>query len=542
MPTGAGPKSLAALVILLAVGGCKTESVQQHDLEPIEKITLGTFTKNQYPLRYEEAILIAESWRQLGLDVQIEPVNFPNPVVERLFLTRDFDAFLVYFTPQLERLEPDFFTYNTFHSANAEAGGWNLSGFESEPFDRLAETQRREYSAERRKELVLQCQEALYSANPWIVTVNQDELQAYNKKRFRDPVLPRSGGFKDPSAFFTIQPTGDRSVVRLAVEWSGLKTVNPLLASESTQVRMLHFVYDTLVRLGADTQPRLWAATAITPIDEVTFDVTLRDDMYFHDGQLVTAEDVAFTFGFLAEYGAIYFRAAIDPIERTEVVETRKVRFHLRHPYAPFVGYTLALVPILPRHIWSRIDEPVSSANVPPIGSGPFKFGHWKETQEILLERFDGHFQPARVDGVLVIFFGTREAAFTALRRGDADVVDILMPHQLAELNELDHIQTVRLPSHAVDAVVFNLRRRPFSDAQFRLALAHATPRRQILDELFSGYGSLGAALIAPANEPWTHSGLEPHVYDLEKARKTLSDAGYRWDEQGRLCYGPRLE
>ncbi len=113
---------------LLCSLSCTSNEVEESSLEPLGEIRLASFTKTQYPIQYEEAILIAESWKKLGLEVRLEPLNFPNPVVERLFQTREFDAFVIYFTPQLERLEPDFWTYNTFHSSNAGAGGWNMMG------------------------------------------------------------------------------------------------------------------------------------------------------------------------------------------------------------------------------------------------------------------------------------------------------------------------------------------------------------------------------------------------------------------------------
>ena len=534
-------RTLAGLVLASASFlfslACTPGNLEEPGLEPLGEIRLGSFTKTQYPIQYEEAILVAESWKKLGLEVRIEPLNFPNPVVERLFQTREFDAFVIYFTPQLERLEPDFWTYNTFHSSNAGPGGWNITGFASEEFDGLAEAQRAEYDLEKRKTLIRQCQEILHREAPWNVIVNQDELQAYNKENFKDPVIPKPGGFKDPMAFFTIKPVGDRKVIRWAVEWSGLKTINPLLVSESTQVRLLHFIYDTLVKIGPDTETQLWAATNIDPINETTFDVSIRDDLHFHDGTRVTTDDVAFTFEFMLEHKAFYFRAALEPIASVEVLDSRTVRFHLKHPYTPFISQTLGMVPLLPRHVWQTMDNPTEHRNIPPVGSGPFKFDHWKETQELALTRFEDHFQPTYVEGVLVVFYGTREAAFTALKRGETDVVDILLPHQMEELKQLDFIQTVQLASHGSDSVIFNVRRPPFSDPQLRLALNYAIPRQQILEELYTGYGNLGAPIIAPANPVWTHSELAPYPYDMNQARDILERAGYRWDRRGRLCY-----
>ena len=117
-------------------------------------------------------------------------------------------------------------------------------------------------------------------------------------------------------------------------------------------------------------------------------------------------------------------------------------------------------------------------------------------------------------------------------------MVDILLPHQMEELKRLHFIQTVQLASHGSDSVIFNVRRPPFSDPQLRLALTYAIPRQQILEELYTGYGNLGASIIAPANPVWTHSELQPYPYDLDHAREILRQAGYRTDSRGRLSYG----
>jgi peptide/nickel transport system substrate-binding protein len=84
------------------------------------------------------------------------------------------------------------------------------------------------------------------------------------------------------------------------------------------------------------------------------------------------------------------------------------------------------------------------------------------------------------------------------------------------------------------------MRRKPFDDPKFRLALTYAVPREQTLEETFQGYGDVGTSVIAPANEYWTNPKIKPYPFDLEKARNILKEAGYRWDEKGRLCYPPK--
>jgi len=517
-----------ALGLGLAFGGTAAKA------EPVKEIVLLTWAKAQFPVEYESAILLAEGWSELGLEIKVEPANFPNPLIERAFVKRDFDAALINFTAQLQRLDPEFYTYNTFHTDRAEAGGWNFSGLQDPEMDALLEAQRTEYDFEKRKALVGDIQSKLNDMNPWLVMLNFDEIQAYNSDNFTDPVLPKVSGFRDAVAFFTLKPTGERDVVRWGLAMSDLKTINPVIASESSQVRLVYLIYDTLMKIGPNTEPQMWMITAIDPIDDTTIEVTLRDDLKFHDGKPVTAEDVAFSYNYMKEKKAAYYTTTLEQLEKAEAVGPNKVRFTLAAPYAPFTTQTLAMVPILPKHVWEGIEDPSTFENAEAIGSGPYKFDYWTKGREFKVSKFEDHFEPTENAGLLAIFYGTAEAAYTALKQEDIDVVDKVLPYQLIELEQLDFITPVNVPSNGSITVVLNMRNAPMNDPAFREALSLATPRQRALMELFEGYGTVGASVIGPANEYWHDPSVTPDDFDIEAAREVLEEAGYSWSD-GRL-------
>jgi len=531
---------LSTGILVLLCGSIAVSKVMAAELKPIQEITLCTWTKTQYPIPYEESFMVAENWKKLGIQVRVEPLNLPNPALEVLFKNTDkFDAYIAIVLGQMERVDPDFFTFNTFHSSNVRPGGWNMAGFINKDFDRLAEMQRTEFDFVKRKAIVDQCQQLLYKENPWISLVNPNEFGAYNKADFKDPVIPKIGGFWDPFPYFTIKPTGERKVIRNARSGTDLKTANPLVASEGGQWMMLSPIYDPLLRIGPDIKPQFYAAESLNTIDQRTHDVTLRKGLKFHDGKPLTVADVKFSYDYMMKHNAPYFKTALDTVESVEILDNNKVRFHLKKPYATFVTQTLAMVPILPKHVWEKIENPTEYNNVPPIGSGPFKFEYWKKGQEFKLARFSDHFKPPYVDGLLVIFYGTNEAAVRGLIQKEADVILALVPEQLKELKKYDYIQTVQLPSPNADTMILNCKKKPFNDPKFRLAMTYTIPRKQMLDELYHGYGNLGASIIGPANVLWTDPSIKPRPFDLEQAKTILKEAGYRWDDKGRLCYPP---
>jgi peptide/nickel transport system substrate-binding protein len=529
---GQALRSLAVAAAVMWAGAIAARAA-----EPVPEVTFVTWTKAQYPVQYEEAMGLAEAWKKLGLAVKVDPLNFPNPFLDRVFKARDFGAAILFFTASLERLDPDFYTYNAFHSSRTAPGGWNFAGLTDPALDRKLEEQRQEYDIGKRKALVDTIQQELMDQNAWLVMVNQDELQAYNKANFAVPVLPKVSGFGDPMAFFKMQPLGRQKIVRWGQQISDLKTINPIVASESSQVRILYMIYDTLVKIGPDTKPELWAAKEVKAVGPTTIQVVLRDGLKWHDGTLLTAEDVKFTFDYMTLHKAPYYNTALEPVAETKVLSPTSVEFTLKRPYAPFTTQTLAMVPLIPKHVWEKIEKPTEYDNIPPVASGPFKFNQWKRGQEFSVTKFADHFAPPPSDGVVSVFYGTREAAFNALIRKEVDVMDRLLAHQVDELKALDFIQTVQVPSTAADTVVLNMRNKPFSDPKFRAALNISIPRKEFLDQFYQGFGTLGASVLAPADEAWSNLTLKPPAYDIEKAKDLLKQAGYSWDSSGRLLY-----
>lgn len=527
------------MIIAFALAVVPASVAAAEQLEPIKEINFTSFPKGQQPWVYQQALMIKENWEKLGLKIRLEPLNIPHPLIQRLFKEKNFDATMMEGTGTVDRLDPDFFLNTVFHSKNAVPGAWNLSGFDDPAYDKLAEAQKVAYDLKKRQQLVWQCQEILFQQNPWVVTVNNNSIQAYNSANFLVPKVSIAG-FNDAMMLFYIQPKGDKKVFRYGTAMADLKTINPLVFNESDQFVYVYSIYDTLVRVTPEGKPELWAAAALDTVDDTTIDVTLRKDMTFHDGKPVTVQDIKFTFDYLAQHKAVYLLKKIESVESVEILSDDTVRFKLKQPYAPFISLTLATTPIMPKHIWEKIDKPHEYRNVPPIGSGPFKFDHWRASQEFMMTRHAGHFSPPLLDSVLFVFYGTGEGVSTALKKKEVDNMVTVSAQQVMDLEERDYIKVLKIPNHTTDGVILNIRRKPFDDPKFRLALAYTIPREQMVEEIFFGFAGVGASMIAPQNEYWHNPNIKPYPYDLERAKAILKEAGYRWNKDGRLCYPPK--
>jgi peptide/nickel transport system substrate-binding protein len=361
-------------------------------------------------------------------------------------------------------------------------------------------------------------------------------LRAYNQEKFKDIILAPGTG---PWSFWTdwsATPTGSQRVFRQASP-ADFKTLNPIMAQLITDQWLMEHIYDSLMRIGADAKPQLWAATKYEWLDGTTIDVTVREGMTFHDGKPVTLEDIRFSFEYSRKSG--YLLSFLQNLESVEIMGDNKLRFKLKEPDAGFIFTVLCQVYILPQHIWGAIDNPATFANENPIGSGPFKFNYYRRDEELSLNAFKEHFAPPKNDGFLHVVYGNIEAIVGALERGEIDstaapVLDTLQAERLAKLPDIKVVSPLTFGMYMLE---YNTRIPPLNDVHFRRAISYAVPVPLMINRIWDGLAVPAGAMISPENKFWHNSNLPPWPYDMEKAKEELRQAGYEWDDQGRLYY-----
>lgn len=149
--------------------------------------------------------------------------------------------------------------------------------------------------------------------------------------------------------------------------------VNPVLANTRADQDVTSLVYSGLLKISEDGGLTPDLASDITVSEDgLTYNIQLKDNVYFHDGVKLTAEDVVFT-----------IQLAQDPDLKSpirgnwsgvtlESVGEFELNLILEEPYAPFMeNFTLG---IMPAHLWSTLPVeqlPFSQLNTEPIGTGP---------------------------------------------------------------------------------------------------------------------------------------------------------------------------
>jgi peptide/nickel transport system substrate-binding protein len=149
--------------------------------------------------------------------------------------------------------------------------------------------------------------------------------------------------------------------------------INPLLAQTDVDRDLTSLVYAGLMRnINGNLVPDIAESYTVSD-DGLTYDFKIKENAYFHDGVRVTAEDIAFTIEKAQDSTIKSPRRALWNEISTEIVNSKEIKFILKHPFSPFIYNTT--IGILPKHLWKDISAEsfvFSEQNCNPVGAGPY--------------------------------------------------------------------------------------------------------------------------------------------------------------------------
>lgn len=285
---------------------------------------------------------------------------------------------------------------------------------------------------------------------------------------------------------------------------------------------------ETLTRLTPEQQLEPWLAETITQLDPNTWQVTLRQNVRFHDGSLLTAEAVAASLqdSLATLPGAKNFVPAETVIS---VVDDRTLRLRTPAP-AGNLPYSLAN--------WNFVIHRPAQDGI-SILTGMYRPVSLEKDQEFVLEPFADYWGgPPPLARLIVRKITDGNARALALQSGDLDMLTNVPPEIAASL-PADITQT-SVPGTRLHYMILNHTRAPFDDIRVREAAAWAIDRQALLAATLDGQGSVAANMYPPS------VGIEivpAQATDVEKAKRLLDEAGWVAGADGvRVKDGQRLE
>ena len=267
----------------------------------------------------------------------------------------------------------------------------------------------------------------------------------------------------------------------------------------------------------------LGAAESMTPNEDATkWTISLRDDVRFHDGRPLHADDIAFSIRFMGDWETSpYFAqqwADVDQANMT-AIDDLTLELPMFRPRADFLDASLALyAPVIPAGIEDLLL---------PNGSGPFRVVSNDGADGVELVRNDDWWgEPASLDGVVTIPINDSNARINALKTGEIDFAYQLTPTiALAEQDNPDIV--VERSTSGATALCFsmNVTLPPFDDPRVREAMRLVIDRQAMVNGVLLGQGEIGNDLVG-MGMPGYNDALPQRTQDLERAAELFSAAG----------------
>ena len=292
---------------------------------------------------------------------------------------------------------------------------------------------------------------------------------------------------------------------------------------------ILYGIHDALVKPmpGKAMSPSLaesWTVSA----DGLTYEFVLRKGVRFHNGDLLTADDVKFSFD---RYRGASNKTLKDKVRQVQVVGPHHVRFHLKEPWPDFLAFyatpATGAAWIVPAKYVERVgDEGFKKA---PVGAGPYRFVSLTPGVELVLEAWEPYWRKTPSVKRLVLKTVVDETTRLAmLKRGEVDIAYAFRGVTAEEVRRTPGLTLQPSDTHGVHWFLFSEQWDPksvWADRRVRLAVNHAIDRDAINQSLLLGFGRMTGSIIPHGFEyAWP---APPYTYDPAKARQLLAESGH---------------
>ncbi len=315
--------------------------------------------------------------------------------------------------------------------------------------------------------------------------------------------------------------------------------INPLLASSDIDRDLTGLIYSGLLKEDSSGKivPNLAEKYEISE-DGLTYTVTLKDNLYFHDGVKLTVDDIIFTIEKAQNPNLKSPRGGNWEGVNTSIIDEKTITFTLKQPYSSFI-HSLTLG-ILPKHIWKNasIEEfPFSQFNIKPIGSGPYSVDSTTLSgsglpNEYKLKSFSKYsLGKPYITNIIIKTYQNEKNLIDAYKNGDVESLHSISPKQLPAL-DIQKDDVILSPLPRIFGVFFNQNVAPiFVNKEVRVALDMSLDRKSIIDEILDGYGTAINSPI-PVKDLASPDETTPEE-KIEKAKEYLIKNGWKQNSSG---------
>jgi peptide/nickel transport system substrate-binding protein len=312
--------------------------------------------------------------------------------------------------------------------------------------------------------------------------------------------------------------------------------INPLLSQYNDVDRdITKLVFNGLLKFDDHGVLELDLANALTiSPDQKEYTFTIKDNIFWHDDEPMTADDIIFTIISIQDPNWQSPHRLVFANVKVEKLDEYIVKFTITEPLANFLSSLT--VGIIPEHLWLAVPSnnvTLVELNKKPIGTGPFKFTSLTKDKNgnirtMEFSRYDKyHNKPPYLDSISFKFYGDYETGVQALKNDNIEGLNLLPKENrdILEKNKSLIFHNLSLPQYT--AIFFNTQKNDLlKDKALRQGLSYAINKQRILDESLHQEGKLIDGPILPGYLGFTDE-LTEYSFDENKANELLNKTGW---------------
>ncbi len=331
------------------------------------------------------------------------------------------------------------------------------------------------------------------------------------------------------------------------VSTSDLKNFSSVLTNDYTSDQMISMINDGLYTIDSNAQslPLIAKDKPQISSDNLSYTVSMRQDVKWTDGQNVTADDVVFTYQLMYDPA---FKAVNSPrrgtlekyIDSVTAKDKYTVVFKLKSVFAPFQAAHMNYA-VLPKHVLGSL----SPANInsapwnaaPTVTNGAFKFVSWDKGSQVTLAKNANYYRGApHLDKYIFKIGVVSTEVLNQLKTGEIDVaypgVGTIDASQYDSAKTVDNIVVYSYPRLVFDFYMYQLdpakpASKFFSDRQVRQALYYALDRTAIAHALYFDQATVANTSMPPKSWAYNKDNQPVYNFDKAKAQSMLDAAGW---------------
>ena len=303
-------------------------------------------------------------------------------------------------------------------------------------------------------------------------------------------------------------------------------SINPILSKNKNVQQISKLIFDSLITFDENYNFSYALASEISKTSNKEYIIKIKENILWHNGDTLTAEDVKFTIETLQQVSSIYTEN-IKKVSSIEVIDAQTLKIILKSD-TPFFEYNLTF-PIMSKKYYEGENFKTSKKNLTSPGTGMYRIDSTAENVIKLTKNtnyWNKEKKNAIIEKVNINLYDNMGDVYNAFKNGNIDLVDTTLSSVKEYIGTLGYTAAT-YSTREFDYLVFNCSKGCLSDKAARKAIGYAIDRTSIIKKYYGSNYSVSTFPLDFGSWVYTKNSVDS-TYDTQEAQRILKRGG--WD------------